>query len=139
MATSQGNTRDDPKSGDGRPSRQTQLDERQERCFAKVEVKSERLVNGQFNGRGARAASKRQSDRKAGQAYHENQSGSAGQYCFQHRPFKRAEHHAGWQVELGGKTKTLSRQCLPALYQQARGQRQVEEYMSQYHAVDAIN
>ncbi len=105
----------------------------------KIEIEKKRLIDGQFDGCGARPAPQSQRHGKAGQTYDKDQRQRAGQYLPEQRRLQRPKYRAGCQPQLRGQAKPFRRDCLPALQQQPRDQRQIKEDVRQHHTVQSIN
>ena len=119
--------------------RDCELDERQERGAVEVELEPKRLIYRQLHGGRAWPAAKREGNRKAHGADHEDHQRGTRHHLPQHRPFEMPVHGARIHAEARRQAKALGRDFLPALQDEPRRQRKVEEDMSQDDAMEPVD
>ena len=116
-----------------------ELDQREPGGAAEVEVEAQRLVDRELDRGRPRPAAEGQRHRERGHAEQEHQHEGARQHLAQHRRLDAAEHVAGGEAELRRKPELLGRNGEPALQQQPRNQRHVEEDMREHHPAQPVD
>ncbi|MNE12843.1 hypothetical protein D3C80_1056630 [compost metagenome] len=84
------------------PQTAEHLNHRQDRRTARIVVKTERLINREFNGCCLWPAPQRQHRRKAGETEHEDQRGNRWDLAAQPRPFDKTEERPAAHTKLCG-------------------------------------
>ncbi len=129
----------DAKGDQGSARAHGELNQRQQRGFAQIEIKPERLIDRQFNGCGAWTTAKGKRDGKGRQADQKNHQKGARHDLAQHGAFQGAGDVAGFEPQGRRQTKALGGNGQPALQDQTCRQGQIKEHMRDDDPMQAID